>query len=238
MAEVIDIIDDLIHKSESNDEPNNDLFTDITFPKAVLNKMWSYLIDEAPFDDVLVLTCKAFRDLTYHHPSHGSRFHFRLEPNFDLNSPDTNHNKFQIGAAVTPATKRAIIVKSVEDAIINNKNITFPFHSLKVFNVADSCQIKDVMPFFAEFKNNIKFMSWNSCKFLNQNITYSNAKEVIQHPFTECTLFSLLTRRRWHASINLNSKFPRLLCFSYTIEWYSHFDLIQQFLDSHPSIVI
>ena len=38
--------------------------------------------------------------------------------------------------------------------------------------------------------------------------------------------------------MNLNGKFPKLLCFSYTIEWYSHFDLIQQFLDSHAKSIV
>ena len=222
---------------------NNNLFTDENFPKIILNKIWSYLIDEAPLDDGLTLTCKTFRDITYQHPSHSSRFHFRLEPLFILNNFKTNHNKFQIGAPTTPATKRAIIVTSINDAIINNKNITFPFHQIKVFNIAQSCKLKDVLPFFDQFKDNIKFMSWNAPKFLNQDINKmdddddtkmdDSKKELIKYPLSECTLFSLLTRGRWHKSINLNGKFPKLLCFSYTIEWYDHFDLIQDFLDSH-----
>lgn len=48
----------------------------------------------------------------------------------------------------------------------------------------------------------------------------------------------MLTRRRWHDSINLNGKFPKLLCFSWTIEWYNHFDLVQQFLDSHSDSIV
>mmetsp|Transcript_1227 Transcript_1227/g.1856 ORF Transcript_1227/g.1856 Transcript_1227/m.1856 type:complete len:453 (-) Transcript_1227:47-1405(-) len=236
-------------------ENNNDVFTDKNFPQIVLNTIWSYLIDEAPLADGLVLTCKSFRDLTYHHPSHSTRFHFRLEPHFKLNHVERNHNKFQIGAALTPATKRAIIVPNVKDAIVKNANVTFPFHALKVFNVAQSCTLDDVIPFFDEFKDDIKFMSWNSCKFMYQDLhklapsesvskddekqpSNCNVRtEVIKYAFSACSLFSLLTRKRWHDSINLNGKFPKLLCFSYTIEWYDHFDLIQHFLDSHAQSI-
>eukprot|EP00485_Elphidium_margaritaceum_P023960 CAMPEP_0202713670 /NCGR_PEP_ID=MMETSP1385-20130828/57682_1 /ASSEMBLY_ACC=CAM_ASM_000861 /TAXON_ID=933848 /ORGANISM="Elphidium margaritaceum" /LENGTH=434 /DNA_ID=CAMNT_0049374095 /DNA_START=33 /DNA_END=1337 /DNA_ORIENTATION=- len=219
---------------------NNHLFTDEHFPVMVLNNIWSYLIDEAPLADSLVLTCRSFRALTYNHPSHASRFHFRLQPHFTLNQLATNHNKFQIGADLTPATKRAIIVCNVEDAITNNPHRVFPFHSLKVFNVTQSCTLKHVIPFFREFKHSIKFMSWNNCKFLFEDLNKMKSddgkeapKELIQGELTECTLFSFLTRKRWHERINLNGKFPKLLCFSYTIEWFDHFDLIQAFLDSH-----
>ena len=118
-----DVADDIIN--------GNNIFTDENFPTIILNKIWSYLIDEAPFDDSITLTCKNFRNITYNHPSHASRFHFRLEPLFKLNDIERNHNKFQIGAALTPATKRAIIVPSVKDAITDNTNVTFAFKQLK-----------------------------------------------------------------------------------------------------------
>ena len=156
--------------STEQSENGNNIFTDERFPVIILNKIWSYLIDEAPFDDNITLTCKAFRNITYNHPSHASRFHFRLQPLFKLNDIEKNHNKFQIGAAVTPATRRAIIVPSVKDAITNNPNATFPFKQLKVFNVSETCQLKDVIPFFDEFRDNIKFMSWNSCKFFKEDV--------------------------------------------------------------------
>ena len=162
-------------QNEDEAEISTNPFSDSTFPLKILNKIWSYLIDETPLQDALVLTCKSFRDLTYNHPSHATRFHFRLEPQFKLNSAATNTNYFQIGASVTPATRRAIIVKSVEDAITNNENKTFPFHSLKVFNVAESSTSKDVIPFFTEFRKSIKFMSWNNCKFLNEDPNKNNS---------------------------------------------------------------
>ena len=80
-------------------ESGNDIFTTETFPQVILDRIWSYLIDEAPLQDGVVLTAKTFRDITYNHPSHASRFHFRLEPSFKFSA--SNHNKFQIGANVT-----------------------------------------------------------------------------------------------------------------------------------------
>jgi len=61
--------------------------------------------------------------------------------------------------------------------------------------------------------------------------------DAIKDPFPSCTLFTLTTRRRWHQSISLNAKFPNLLFFQSSLEWYSQFDLIQQFLDSHAESI-
>merc|ERR1712061_198576 len=61
--------------------------------------------------------------------------------------------------------------------------------------------------------------------------------DAIKDPFPSCTLFTLITRRRWHQSISLNGKFPNLLFFQSVLEWYSQFDLIQQFLDSHAASI-
>lgn len=112
--------------------------------------------------------------------------------------------------------------------------------------MVNTCKLKDVIPLFATFKKNIKFMSWNCCRFLNEDFAEykasmeSDQKEDVADSsddiidcFPSCTLFTLVASRRWHKSISLNGKFPNLLSFSCTVEWYSYFDLLQQFLDSH-----
>ena len=125
------LLDDVDPESEiiQND---GGFFTDVKTPKSVVDKIWSYLFNENPFEDGMVLTCTAFRDITYGHPSHSARYHFRLEPDFKFHNNDANIHGFQIGCNISPAARRAVLVKSIADAVLNQTKLTFPFHNLKV----------------------------------------------------------------------------------------------------------
>eukprot|EP01084_Bolivina_argentea_P095532 171733_1 len=81
----------------------------------ILYHIFAFLIDEAPLEDGLVLTCKKFRFATYNHPIKFSKhYHVRIDPTFRFTKKRIKNDKmFQIGAPIAPATKQAIIINNI-----------------------------------------------------------------------------------------------------------------------------
>eukprot|EP01084_Bolivina_argentea_P304129 525170_1 len=234
-------IDNLLNILENNipnteTKENENIFTSPKIPMSTYLKIWTYLLNEAPFDDNLVLTSTLFRDITYNHPIFVSSFHLRLDPSFKFTK--NNHNKFQIGSNISVAAHKSVIINNIENIITNKHKPKFPFHSMKIFEIAKSCTKSHVIPFFNEFAKFIKCFSWSIHNFEQRNYK-SDEKEDEIPIFPNCQLFAIATEGIWYSSLKLNHKFPSLYWFNFFLDdvrtkWDKNiFDKLETFLFSH-----
>ena len=158
-------------------------FSDPLYPQSICDKIFEYLIGECPFEDAIVLTCKEFQYITYHHYSFMNRFHLRLQPSWPFKA--SNKYKLQIGSNITEASKRAVIISGIDETVLpcmnsftndkdsqkssEKKRNYFDFRQLRVYNIQQQTRLCDIIPFFYYFQPYIRFMSWNDPQFLREN---------------------------------------------------------------------
>ena len=166
MAFVIEKIDEMINFINANKD-----FDVLQLEDNILYHIFAFLIDEAPLEDGIVLSCRKFRFITYHHPiKFPKHYHVRIDPNFRFGTNKINDDsKFQIGAPIAPATKQAVVINNINGIINNNK--IFPFQNMRVFQFTSSCKLSNVYPIFNLLKSSFRFLSFASCIFLSQDLS-------------------------------------------------------------------
>eukprot|EP01084_Bolivina_argentea_P095533 171734_1 len=253
-------IDELLDFIDENQD-----FDILELEDNILYHIFAFLIGKAPLEDGLVLTCKKFRYTTYNHPiKFPKHYHIRVDPTFRFTKKRIKNDKmFQIGAAIAPATKQAIVINNI-NGILNNK--IFPFQNMRVFQFTSPCSSQIVYPIFKLLKSSFRYLSFASCVFLSQNLSQfmlalmdnvfkrdlktqqdnddikASHKDInVDFPpvFDNCLLFTFIISysQKWHKSINLNGKFPQLTALKISVENIDIIPQIQSFLDSVSSTV-
>ena len=228
----LQIIEDVLASLTKDDVASN-IFTSSKAPMSTFNQIWSFLLNDTPIPDGLVLTSTLFREITYNHPKLLSSFHIRLDPTFPLRPG--NYSTFQIGGNVD---RKAIIINNVDGIPSVTAKSTFPFHAIPSANITDSATYSQIIPFFNMFHKNLKLITMNMKCFGNGNEQKSEEKKDEIPIFPQCQLFAITTDGKWHDSITLNYKFPSLNWFNFNLEdigkWDKNiFDKLQNFILSH-----
>eukprot|EP01083_Nonionella_stella_P018979 52800_1 len=207
----------------------------------ILFHVLGFLIDEAPLEDSLVLTCSKFRWYTYNHPiKFPKHYHVRVDPLFRFSKARIKDDTmFQIGCSIAPATKQAVVINNI-NGITNNQ--IFPFQNMRVFQFTTPCSLSTVHPIFHSLRSSFRYLSFASCKFMSQNAsTDDDTKMDIDFPpvFDNCLLFTfvLYYARTWNQSITFEGKFPQLTSLKVSIENIQIIPQLQCFLDSVSSTV-
>ena len=163
----INKIDELVEFIDQNQE-----FDILELEDDIFYHIFGLLIDEAPLEDGLVLTCKKFRFITYNHPiKFPKHYHVRIDPKFKFGKDKViDDNRFQIGAPIAPATKQAVVINNING--INNNKI-FPFKRMRVFQFTASCELSVVYPIFKELQSSFRYLSFANCSFFGENLSNS-----------------------------------------------------------------